>query len=132
MDVAGAKTTRMTAVSRSEDGSVVVDGPRFASLQEIVWYCEGQTRAGSAGASGEVRARLGPYVGQQPSEPQQPAGGSAVPATESDCRVKGNVSSSGEPTYQVPGDSYYDVTDPEECFATEADAVAGGYRASKR
>ena len=72
-----------------------------------------------------------PAAGQYPSEPQ-PAGGSVPSATESDCPsshpVKGNASSG---IYHVPGGGYYDVTNPEECFATEADAVAAGYRASK-
>jgi hypothetical protein len=32
----------------------------------------------------------------------------------------------------VPGVDYYDVTDPEECFAKLQDAEAAGYRASER
>ena len=35
-----------------------------------------------------------------------------------------------DPIYHVPGSRYYAVTDPEECFATAADAEAAGYRAS--
>ncbi len=54
------------------------------------------------------------------------------PISENDCPashpIKGNASSG---IYHVPGDAYYDETHPEECFATEADARAAGYRAAK-
>ena len=33
--------------------------------------------------------------------------------------------------YHKPGQRYYDVTVPEECFASEAAAQAAGYRAAK-
>jgi hypothetical protein len=33
--------------------------------------------------------------------------------------------------YHLPGTSSYERTIPEMCFATEEDAVAAGYRASK-
>lgn len=47
--------------------------------------------------------------------------------------IKGNqTSSTGEWIYHVPGGQYYDRTKPEECFMTEADAQAAGYRRSKR
>ncbi len=42
--------------------------------------------------------------------------------------IKGNASSK---IYHVPGGRYYDKTNPEECFASEAAARAAGYRASK-
>ena len=70
----------------------------------------------------------------QYSPEQQRSSGSSVPSiSKSDCPpgypVKGNASSG---IYHFPGGDYYDVTNPEECFASEADAVAGGYRASER
>jgi hypothetical protein len=37
-----------------------------------------------------------------------------------------------DPIYHVPGSRYYEATDPEECFATPADAEAAGYRAPLR
>lgn len=51
--------------------------------------------------------------------------------------VKGNragrqASRPTDPIYHVPGGRYYDATDPEECFATAADAEAAGYRAPLR
>ncbi|MDP9372908.1 MAG: hypothetical protein M3Q65_10765 [Chloroflexota bacterium] len=47
--------------------------------------------------------------------------------------IKGNLTtSSGDAIYHVPGGAFYDRTIPEECFATEADARAAGYRRSQR
>jgi len=46
--------------------------------------------------------------------------------------IKGNKSSSGERIYHVPGGQSYDRTDPERCYATEADAQANGYRRAQR
>lgn len=42
--------------------------------------------------------------------------------------IKGNQSG----IYHVPSGAFYDRTNPEECFATEAAAKAAGYRKSKR
>jgi len=59
-------------------------------------------------------------------------GGSAPPISENKCLpgypIKGNGDSG---IYHVPGGAYYDVTNPEQCFATEQDAQAAGYRASE-
>ncbi|MDR2996666.1 MAG: hypothetical protein LBU78_00940, partial [Microbacterium sp.] len=45
--------------------------------------------------------------------------------------IKGNQGSNGW-IYHVPGGAYYAKTNPEECFRTEADAKAAGYRRSQR
>jgi len=56
----------------------------------------------------------------------------------SGCDVKGNVSfETGERIYHVPGQEYYTATkiDPdygERWFCTEADAIANGWRKSRR
>lgn len=44
--------------------------------------------------------------------------------------IKGNRGTNGW-IYHVPGGAYYSRTNPEECFRTEADARAAGYRRSK-
>lgn len=44
--------------------------------------------------------------------------------------VKGNIGS--EKVYHLPGGSYYNRTQPEECFVTGSDAEAAGYRRSSR
>jgi endonuclease YncB( thermonuclease family) len=58
-------------------------------------------------------------------------GGSTVPVG-GDCPpgapIKGNADSM---IYHLPGQAYYDITSAEECFATETQAVAAGYRAAK-
>ncbi|GGB20927.1 hypothetical protein GCM10011492_08590 [Flexivirga endophytica] len=52
------------------------------------------------------------------------------------CNIKGNISSSGEKIYHVPGQRYYDVTKislgkGERWFCSESDAVAAGWRPAK-
>ena len=64
----------------------------------------------------------------------QPLDLSTCPATHP---IKGNKAGRQanrpvDPIYHVPGSRYYDATDPEECFATPADAEAAGYRAPLR
>jgi hypothetical protein len=51
--------------------------------------------------------------------------------------IKGNINSSGERIYHVPGGQFYDVTEitpskGERMFCSAAEAVAAGWRASKR
>jgi micrococcal nuclease len=46
-------------------------------------------------------------------------------------KIKGNISSTGR-IYHVPGGAFYKNTAPEMCFDTEADALASGFRKSKR
>lgn len=53
------------------------------------------------------------------------------------CLIKGNINKSGERIYHVPGGQYYDKTtiDPstgERWFCTEEEAIANGWRKSKR
>lgn len=46
--------------------------------------------------------------------------------------IKGNISSKGEKIYHVPGGAFYDKTNAEQWFTTEAEAQAAGFRKSKR
>ncbi len=53
------------------------------------------------------------------------------------CKIKGNIGRSGERIYHVPGGQYYDRTkiNPskgERWFCSEAEAIAAGWRRSKR
>ncbi|GEM_PF-264178 len=86
-------------------------------VEPSVPLADGTSEAGSEPRSEESR----PTVVDAP-----PAGG------DPSCPVKGNHSSSGDWIYHVPSGRYYDVTNPEECFATPAEAEAAGYRASKQ
>jgi endonuclease YncB( thermonuclease family) len=61
----------------------------------------------------------------------------AIPDSDNGCLIKGNISSSGERIYHVPGGQYYGPTKissskGEQWFCTEADAVAAGWRKAKR
>jgi len=65
------------------------------------------------------------------------AGSASEPAASDGCVIKGNISSSGERIYHVPGGQYYDRTIIDEAagerwFCTEAEAVAAGWRKAKR
>lgn len=53
------------------------------------------------------------------------------------CNIKGNISANGERIYHVPGQKYYSVTiidqaKGERWFCSEAEAIAAGWRRSKR
>jgi len=48
-----------------------------------------------------------------------------------DLPIKGNLRTSGERIYHVPSGQYYGVTNPHECFSTEEQARAAGYRKSQ-
>ena len=56
--------------------------------------------------------------------------------TQAGCVIKGNVSSSGERIYHIPGQRYYDKTlinwrTGERWFCTEQEAIAAGWRKAK-
>ncbi len=79
-------------------------------------------------------SQIQPLVGQPQAPPPAAEGprrgapqGRACPAG---LPVKGNQGRE-EWIYHVPGGRSYDSTQPEECFATEADAQAAGYRAAR-
>lgn len=48
------------------------------------------------------------------------------------CVVKGNISSTGRKLYHVEGGAFYSKTKPEQCFNTEAEALAAGFVKSQR
>ena len=53
------------------------------------------------------------------------------------CRIKGNISRSGERIYHVPGGYYYhrtriNTSKGERCFSSEAEARSAGWRRSRR
>lgn len=64
-----------------------------------------------------------------PTSPPPPGGPSYPPISRYDCPknapIKGNQSSM---IYHPPSSPWYNITTPEECFATEAAASAAGYR----
>lgn len=79
--------------------------------------------------------------GATPPAPSRPAprapAAPAAPADPGGCVIKGNINSSGERIYHVPGGQFYDVTEitsskGERMFCSAAEAVAAGWRASQR
>lgn len=101
-----------------------------------LWVTEAERRAMIDVLSGCPEEGLPvPVVVERAEEPpaEAPAAPPVAPSESGGaCPVKGNHSSSGEWIYHVPSGAFYDVTDPEECFATPGEAEAAGYRASKR
>ncbi len=59
-------------------------------------------------------------------------GGSYPPISRDSCPSNAPVKGNQSGIYHVPGGQFYDRTNPEECFASEADAAAAGYRRSQR
>lgn len=68
----------------------------------------------------------------EPSADKSPEKSSdkAIPnsATLGECNIKGSKSK----TYHMPGGSFYDRTSAAQCFETEEEAVAAGYKKSSR
>jgi endonuclease YncB( thermonuclease family) len=92
--------------------------------------------AGRAKAAG-VGIWSGAFVMPWDFRHGQQAMGASETAPAAGCAIKGNISSSGERIYHVPGGSYYDATKidlskGERWFCSEAEAQAAGWRKSKR
>lgn len=53
-------------------------------------------------------------------------------STPVSCPVKGNINAKGAKIYHVIGGMYYKIVKPEQCFATEGEALAAGFVKSSR
>lgn len=76
-----------------------------------------------------------PPASASPDSASSPSGEDGTiypPISENKCPPKHPLRGTSRASYHVPGGAYYDETDPEQCFATEAAARAAGYRASER
>ena len=71
-------------------------------------------------------AQLPRAVGSNADASRQPARQSTTPI--SGCVIKGNRNRKGQWIYHLPGMPYYEVTNAEEMFCSEAQAQAAGYR----
>jgi hypothetical protein len=93
--------------------------------------CESSTGGGGDGGSTPEQASSA-SASASSSASASAGGGGAVSPVGGECPasapIKGNESSG---IYHMPDGSYYDATEAEECFATEAAAQAAGYRASE-
>jgi hypothetical protein len=93
------------------------------------------TLSATGSSSSPAPAYAPPPASASVYNPPTVAGGS-VPGSGYSCPagypIKGNLTTyNGDRIYHVPGGQYYDSTKPEQCFATEVDALAAGYRRSK-
>jgi micrococcal nuclease len=96
--------------------------------------CESSTGGGGDGGSApeEASSASASASSSASASASASAGGGVVSPAGGECPasapIKGNESSG---IYHMPDGSYYDATEAEECFATEAAAQAAGYRASE-
>lgn len=96
--------------------------------------------AGAAVAGGEKAAGAGsaPAPRQSPSPaPQKQATPPQAAQPAGSCKIKGNISSSGEKIFHMPGQMAYDrtkitVSKGERWFCSASEAQAAGWRAAKR
>ncbi len=79
-----------------------------------------------------AKPTLKPSPTKKPTETKKPTSTKPPAANQIKGKIKGNISSSGEKIYHVPGGAFYDKTIAEEYFDTEAEAQEAGYRRSKR
>ena len=117
------------------NGSMVASGNALAYRQYGTPY---------AGHEKAARARrLGVWQGrfEAPWDWRRSEGAgisrSPAPRQSSDCTIKGNVSSSGDRIYHLPGQALYERTrisevNGERWFCSEAEARAAGWRRSRR
>jgi len=94
--------------------------PPDVKYQELFNQAEKEARAANSGLWGSCGTVAGTKT--------------TVPAT--DCVIKGNISSSGEKIYHLPGQKYYNQTVINESagelwFCSEQEAVSAGWRKSK-
>lgn len=64
--------------------------------------------------------------------PAKPAAEATASAKAANCPVKGNIGSGGAKVYHIKGGAFYARVQPEQCFNTESEAAAAGYRKSSR
>lgn len=150
--------TRCDFVERDQYGRFVGDCYRAdgASVQAAMvrsgWALDWPRYSGGAFAGEQEaakRERAGLWAGEfqppwewraeQRTQTQQPAQIAPLVGVGSSgrCEIKGNISSSGERIYHVPGQQHYAKTKitenkGERWFCTEAEARAAGWRAARR
>ena len=97
--------------------------PPDVKYQDQFLQAEGEARQSNRGLWGSCS--------QTSSQPSQ----SSTPSDS--CLIKGNISSSGEKIYHLPGQYYYDKTVIDESrgekwFCSEEEAISAGWRKSKK
>jgi len=80
----------------------------------------------------EVLGTAEQVVEKQSPVVAQPLKTTTVTAKTEKCYIKGNIGSGGSKIYHMPGGAFYERTNPEMCFDTEAEAQTAGFRKSQR
>lgn len=134
-DAYGRTVARCSAGAVDVNGAMVAQGFAIAFRKYSADYVAAENSARSA--------KRGMWAGsfELPSEVRAAATGSIRRASRSrsrttssqsftatSCSIKGNRSRRGEWIYHVPGMPYYEQTQAEEVFCSEAAARAAGYR----
>ena len=103
-------------------------GPSAAAASAVPTSSDSASRPVPATVGAPVVAPRATTASPAPTADPQESGG---------CLIKGNISSSGERIYHVPGQQNYAATvitesKGERWFCTEAEALAAGWRRAKR
>ena len=124
----------VTVLLALEDGSTSIRNTYFV-YEDGLWKhsfsaqeYEILANAGSATASASSSVSGDPSA----SGSNSVSDGPVPPISEDECPQSAPIKGNQSGLYHVPGGAYYDETNPEECFATAADAEAAGYEASSR
>lgn len=91
----------------------------------------GYTPGSPAPSTPPVRDTLRPVVAPSDSVPGS-GGGAGAAAPGRGGAVKGNIRTTGEKIYHLPGDPSYEETIAEETFTSAAEAEAAGYRPAQQ
>ena len=101
--------------------------PPDVKYQDQFQKAEQEARVNNLGLWGQCLGKISGRSSEPSSSQSSPTSG---------CLIKGNISSSGEKIYHMPGQKYYDKTvidtsRGEKWFCTEQDAQSAGWRKSK-
>ena len=120
MDVNAAMVERGYAIAfRKYSSDYVAAEARAKAARRGIWAGTFETPSSVRAEGRSYRSAKRPAPSRSSAAPQRAAGS---------CVIKGNKSRRGEWIYHVPGMPYYEQTQAEEMFCSEAEARAAGYR----
>lgn len=92
---------------------------------------DNQQKAGTDATTSQDQLDKGQVAGQTTGNDGAAVGKNQT-KNETNCLIKGNISTKGDKIYHVKGGAFYDRTNPELCFNSESEAKAAGFRKSSR
>lgn len=129
--------------------SIISDGYGYEYTYNVPYQKQSEYKAAQEQASTNKNGLWSPSTCNGQKTSPAPSSGSQTAPTptptpapapqtqpNTNCDIKGNISSSGEKIYHMPGQRYYDKTvidtsKGERYFCTEQDAINAGWRKSK-